>query len=593
MKKSILIVAAVALMAAGKLSAETTRSWAISEFATLLYADAPAALPYANADAPKGGRIVLSEFGTFDTLNYHVAKGDWPSSIGLLYDSLMEGTADEIDAYYGVIAESVEYPEDKSWAVFYIRPEAKYHDGSDIVAADFVNSLKAYKEKGRPWIKSLFEELSHSEAVDEKTFKVYFHTTDSMKPVLRAAGMSPLPVSYWKDKDITAASLEPPLTSGPYKVKKVDAGRTIIYERVKDYWARDLPLKAGLYNFDEIQYDYYRDETVMFEAFKSGDVDLRAESSAKRWVTEYDLEAVDQKRMLLEEFEIPKPRGLYGLYFNMALPKFQSDETREALVRLFDFETLQRTVLYGKYRRLRNYFNGAGYESNGIPEGRELALLEPFAEQLPKGILDTEFALPKTDGSGRDRVQRRKALELLKEAGWTQQGGKMLNAAGEQLSLEILTGWPEVEKFVSQYLNSLQRLGIDATLRVVETSQWRARVRDKDFDMVSVGKPFVVPPGSEMRSQYGSESAKERAGNTSSIVNPVIDSLIDEVVASQTEDDLKAAVHALDRVLLWNNYAIPLYYRPKSWVAWWDRFERPERAPRYELGATSTWWAKP
>lgn len=592
MIKSNWLMAAALLMATGAVYAENTRSWAISEFGVPLYADAPASLPYANPDAPKGGSIVLSDFGTFDTLNFHVAKGDWPSSIGLLYDSLMEGNGNEVDAYYGVIAEGVEYPEDKSWAIFYLRDIAKYHDGSDIVAADFVNTLKAYKEKGRPWIKSLYESLSYAEAVDSKTLKVFFNTVDSMKPIVRAAGMSPLPLSYWQDRDLTSASLEPPLTSGPYRVKRIDPGRAIVYERVEDYWAHDLPLKAGLHNFDEIRYDYYRDETVMFEAFKAGQIDLRTESSAKRWVSEYDFPAVESKRVLLEEVPTEKPRGLYGFYFNMSHEKFQSASTREALLRLFDFETLQRSVLYGKFRRLKSYFNGAGYASQGVPKGRELELLMPFKDQLPEGILDREFTLPMTDGSGRDRVQRRKALQLLQSSGWVQRDGKMLNEKGEQLSLEILTGWPEIEKFTSQYLNTLKRLGIDASLRVVDSSQWRERARNKDFDVVTIGKPFVVPPGSELRSQFGSESAKERAGNTSSVVNPVVDSLIDEIVSSKTEQDIKAAVHALDRVLLWNNYSIPLYYRPTSWLAWWDKFDRPEKTPRYELGATSTWWAK-
>lgn len=592
MRKFNWIFGAILLAVAGGAAAETTRQWAISEFATPLYAHAPEHFPYANPDAPKGGRIVLSDFGTFDTLNYHVAKGDWPSSIGLLYDSLMEGSDDEVDAYYGVIAESVEYPDDKSWAIFYLRAEARYHDGSPIIAKDFVNTLKAYKEKGRPWIKALYEDVDSAEALTDKTLKVYFNTVNSMKPIIRAAGMSPLPVDYWSDRDITAATLEPPLTSGPYRVKHIDAGRSIVYERVEDYWAKDLPLKAGLHNFDEIRYDYYRDETVMFEAFKAGQIDLRAESSAKRWVAEYDFPAVSSKEVLLEEVPLEKPRGLYGLYFNMAHPKFQSLETREALVRLFDFETLQRTVLYGKFRRLSSYFNGAGFASTGVPQGRELELLKPFASELPEGLLTRGFELPSTDGSGRDRSQRRKALQLLKSAGWTQRGGKMLNAEGEQLSLEILTGWPAVEKFVSQYLSTLKRLGIDASLRVVDSSQWRERARNKDFDMVSIGKPFVVPPGNELRSQYGSESAKQRAGNTSSIVHPVVDALIDEVVASKTDEDIKAAVHALDRVLLWNHYSIPLYYRPTSWVAWWDKFERPSNSPRYELGVTTTWWAK-
>lgn len=571
-------------------SAELTRSWTLSEFAEPLYSDAPAHLPYANPDAPKGGRIVLGDFGTFDTLNFHVAKGTWPSSIGLVYDSLMESNHDEVDAYYGVIAEYVEYPEDKSYAVFRLRPEARYHDGSQIVAADFVYALDAKKEHGRPWIKSLYEDISHAEAVDDLTLKVHFNTTGSYKPIVRAAGMSPLPEDFWVERDITATTLEPPKSSGAYRIKTVDSGRSIVYERVTDYWAADLPLKAGLHNFDEIQYDYYRDETAMFEAFKAGQIDLRAESSAKRWVTEYDLPQVEDGRIKLEEVPTETPRGLYGIYFNMSDEKFASRDVREALVRLFDFETLQRTVLYGKFRRLGNYFNGAGYESSGVPEGAELALLEPHRDALPPELFTEPFALPVTDGTGRDRRQKRAALALFEKAGWTQQDGKMVNTDGTVFKLEIMTGWPEVEKFVSQYLDTLKGIGIDASLRIVDSAQWRERAREKQFDSLSVGKPFVVPPGNELKAQYGTESALERGANTTAITNPVVDALIEDVIAARTQDEIYAAAHALDRVLLWNHYSIPLYYRTKSWVAHWDKFGRPTTAPRYALGVTSTWW---
>ncbi|MEM7376124.1 MAG: extracellular solute-binding protein [Pseudomonadota bacterium] len=587
---SHLLLAATVGVAAAPALADTTRTWALSEFAEPLYADAPAHLPYANPEAPKGGRITLGEFGTFDTLNFHVAKGDWPSSISLIYDSLMESNDNEVDAYYGVIAESVEYPADKRYAVFHLREEARYHDGSPIVAADFVYSLQAKKEHGRPWIKSLYEDLSHAEALDDRTLKVHFNTTGSTKPIIRAASMSPLPEDFWASRDITATTLEPPKTSGPYRIKRVDAGRSIVYERVPDYWAAGLPLKAGLHNFGEIQYDFYRDETAMFEAFKAGKIDFRAESSAKRWVSEYDLPQVEDGRVLLDEVAIETPRGLFGFYFNMSNEKFAPLAVREALVRLFDFETLQRTVLYGKFRRLSNYFNGAGYESSGVPVGAELALLEPHRDALPAALFTAPFALPVTDGTGRDRRQKRAALKLFQSAGWTQKGGKLVDVDGTVFSIEIMTAWPEVEKFVSQYLDTLKGLGIDASLRIVDSAQWRERAREKQFDALAVGKPFVVPPGNELKSQYGTASALERGANTSAITNPVIDALIDDVVAARTQDEIFAATHALDRVLLWNHYSIPLYYRPRSWVAWWDRFSRPAMSPRYALGVTSTWW---
>ena len=400
-----------------------TKTWSFSEFASPLYADAPVSLPYANPDAPKGGKIVLGAFGTFDTLNFHVAKGEWPGSIGLVYDSLMMGTDDEIDAYYGELAESVEYPEDKSWAIFNLRKEAVYHDGTPVTAGDFVYSLDAKKEHGRTMIKTAYESVESAEAIDDYRVKFYFNTRDTMKPITAVAGLSPLPLSFWKDRDITKSSLEPPLTSGPYRIKKMEPGRFIIYERVKDYWGKDLPLKKGIYNFDEIQYDYYQDETVMFEAFKAGKIDVRAENSAKRWVTGYDLPAVKEGKIKLEEIPVETPSGLRGYFFNSKRAKFEDVRIRKALTYLFDFEAIQRTVLYGKYTRALHYFNGAGYRSEGIPSDTELALLEPYRDQLQEEIFTEVFSLPVTDGSGRDRKNKRQALKFFKQAGWNLKSG--------------------------------------------------------------------------------------------------------------------------------------------------------------------------
>jgi len=590
--KSSWLLAASLLLASSAVTAENTRNWAISEFGTPLYADAPASLPYANADAPKGGRIVLGDFGSFDTLNFHVAKGEWPSSIGLIYDSLMESTDDELDAYYGVLAESVEYPEDKSWAIFHLRPEARYHDGSSVIAADFVYSLEAKKEHGRPMIKAAYENVLSAEAVDDHTVKFVFASGGSMKPITQVAGLSPLPADFWSTRDITKASLDIPKTSGAYRIKNIDPGRAITYERVKDYWAADLPLKKGLHNFDEIRYDYYRDETVMFEAFKAGKLELRVESSAKRWVKEYDLPQVKEKKIFLEEVPTESPRGMFGLFFNVKKENFQDRRVREALVKLFDFESMQRSVLYGKFKRLNTYFNGAGYSSSGVPEGRELEMLEPFRDQLPAELFEQPFALTVTDGSGRDRRGKRAALQLLKQAGWELKNGKLLNQAGRGLELEIMTGWPDAEKFVSQYLDTLKGLGVDAKIRVVDSAQWRARVNESDFDVLVSAFNFFVPPGNELKSFYHSSFANEPAGNNTGINDPAVDAMIEAAVAATTLEEQQSAMHALDRVMLWQHYSIPLYYRSNSWVAYWDRFGRPERAPRYKLGVTSTWWAK-
>ncbi|MDO6459074.1 extracellular solute-binding protein [Granulosicoccaceae sp. 1_MG-2023] len=571
---------------------ETTRVRAFSEFATPLYADEPAHLPYANPNAPKGGRIVLGEFGSYDTLNFHVAKGDWPSSIGLIYDSLMVGTDDEVDAYYGQLAESVEYPADKSWAIFYLRKEARYHDGSPVLAADFVYSLEAKKKHARAMIKTMYEAVERAEALDDYRVKFYFSTTGSMKPLTTVAGLSPLPVSFWKDRDITEATLEPPLTSGPYRIKKMEPGRYIVYERDPDYWGKDLPFAKGLYNFDEIQYDYYRDETVMFEAFKAGKIHVRAENSAKRWVTEYNLPAIDEGRMIREEISTESPQGLRGYFINQKRAKFQDLRVRKALTYLYDFEAIQRTALYGQFERATHYFQGAGYASEGVPTGLELEILEPYREQLPEGLFDQPFSLPVSDGSGRDRRIKRQALSLFREAGWELKSGKLLNAAGEQFALEIISGSPDAERYTAPYIQNLKSVGIDASFRVVDSAQWRARARSGDYGLLLARTNFFVPPGGELKSFYHSSTVGESGGNFASISNPVVDALIDQIVVEQDAERHFALVHALDRVMLANYYAVPLYYRDTSWIAYWNSFGRPERAPKYATGITSTWWFK-
>jgi len=375
-----------------------TKTSAIAEFGEALYADDFAAgmthFPYANPDAPKGGSIVLSAFGSFDTLNFYVQKGEWPNSIGVAYDALMASSADEIDGLYGLIAESVEYPRDKSWAIFNLRAEAVYHDGAPIVAADFVHALDTIKQHGRAFIQSFYEDVTGAEALSDKRLKFTFATTDSMKPIAQVAGMYPLPVHYWQDKDVTESTLTPPLSSGPYRVADLDAGRSITYSRVADYWARDLPIKRGLNNIDEIRYEYYRDLTVEFEAFKAGELDFRTESSAKRWATEYDLPAIDSGAMQKQSVPSRSPRGMGGYFFNLKREKFHDIRVREALMTLYDFEAIQRTLLYGYYKRIDSYFPNSDYGASGEPSDAEREVLQAFVAQtdyLPAAALTDAF----------------------------------------------------------------------------------------------------------------------------------------------------------------------------------------------------------
>ena len=567
------------------------KKWAIAEFGEPLYANDLEHFPYVNPEAPKGGKIVLSAFGSFDTLNFYVQKGEWPSSIGMVYDDLMTGSGDEIDGLYGLIAESVEYPDDKSWAIFTLREEAVYHDGKPIIAADFVHALDTIKQHGRPFYQSFFEDVLVAEALNDKKLKFTFASTGSMKPITIVAGLSPLPLHFWKNKDVTASTLEPPLTSGPYRIKKIDPGRSITYERVENYWGRDLPINRGSNNINEVRYEYYRDLTVEFEAFKAGEIDFRQENSAKRWVTEYDIKEIGTGDMIKEEVPSKRPRGMGGYFFNLKREKFEDIRVRQAIMTLYDFEAIQRTLLFGQYKRINSYFPNSDYGARNAPSESEQAILQPFAAQLPDGTLDKAFTPPTTDGSGRDRKSRRLALALFKEAGWVLKKGKLVSASsGEQFQLELMTAFPESQRLALPYVEKLKKSGIDASIRLVDTSQWRVRIHDSDFDLWVGGLNFFPPPGTELRSFFGSESADIRGGNSGGIKNPVVDALIEQIVIAKDLETLQTTTRALDRVLLWNHYVVPSYYNDEAWIAYWNRFGHPERRPVYSIGFPGTWW---
>ncbi len=570
-----------------------TKKWAIAEFGEPLYAAGIAHFPYANPNARKGGKVVLSAFGAFHTLNFYVQKGEWPSSIGAIYDNLMTGSADEIDGLYGLIAESVEYPPDKSWAIFTLRAQAVYHDGMPIIAADFVHALDTIKQHGRPFIRSFYDDVLTAKALSQRRLKFTFATRGSMKPITTAAGLSPLPLHYWKDKDVTKSTLIPPLSSGPYRVKDIDPGRAITYERVANYWAADLPIKRGLHNIDEIRYEYYRDLTVELEAFKAGEIDFRQESSAKRWVTEYNLAEIETGEMVKEAVPSKRPRGMGGYFFNLKREKFEDIRVREALMILYDFEAIQRTLLFGQYQRIASYFPNSNYGASGAPSDAEKAVLTPFAKQLPGGTLIHAFVPPKTNGSGRNRAGKRRALGLFKQAGWHPVDGKLVSVeSGKQFQLELMTAYPESQRLALPYIEILKKTGIDASIRLVDTSQWRVRIHDSDFDMWVGGLNFFPPPGTELKSFFGSESADIRGGNSGGIKNPVVDRLIEQIIAAQDLPTLQTASKALDRVLLWNHYAIPTFYNDTAWLAYWNHLAHPNRRPIYGVGFPASWWVK-
>ncbi len=571
---------------------DVTITSAIAEFGDPLYKDGFEHWPYANPDAAKGGKVVLGAFGSFDSLNTIILKGDWPTSIGLINDTLMVPSADELSVVYGLIAETVEYPADRSWITFNLRPEARYHDGVMITADDFAFRFDTIREIGRPFLKSFYEDVESVEVLSDHRVKFTFKTRDSMKPLLKVAQLSPLPRHFWKDRDISKTTLEPPLGSSGYKLVKVDAGRSLTYERVEDYWAANLPVNRGLGNFDQIRYDFYRDLEVSFEAFKAGNIDFRQENSSKRWSTGYDIDAVKAGDIVIDEISNEVPQGIQAYFINNRHDKFSDPRVRQAIGLLYDFEAIQQTLLYGQYQRTASYFPNSDFGVSGPPTPEEIAVLDPFRDQLPPELFEQAFEPPKTDGSGRNRAQFRDSVRLFEEAGWRQVDGKLTNAeSGDVMSLEVLLRDPDSQRLAAPFVKNLKRAGIEATIRVVDTSQFQVRVDDFDFDLITVKLNFFPPPGPELRSYYGSEAADVRgSANMAGIKNPVADELIEQIVASKDLETLKVTNRALDRVLLWNHHVIPQFHNDIYRVAYWNKFGKPGTNPRYGLSFPGAWW---
>lgn len=571
-----------------------TQSWSMAEFGTPLYDESMPHWPYVNPDAPKGGSVVLGAFGTFDSLNSYILKGTTPRMLGLTADSLMVGSADELTAAYGLLAESVEYPADASSITFNMRPEARFDNGTPITAADIEFSFSTIQEHGSPFLKSHYAEVDSVEVLGEHQIKFNFNTVDTMKPLMKVAGLSPLSVEYWKDKDISKTYLAPQPASGAYYISDVDAGRSLTFKRVEDYWGNELAVNKGLNNIDTIRYDYYRDLEVMMEAFKAGDIDFRSENSSKRWATGYQVEQVDNGEIILEEPLDNTPGTIQAYFFNLRRAPFDDINVRKGLNLLYDFETIKRTILYNQYERINSYFPNSEYGVSGPPTPEEIAVLEPFKDQLPEDVFTKAFKAPVTDGSGRNREQLREALALFNEAGWNLSDGKLMKD-GQQMSMELLLVQPDGQRVAAPFLQNLNRAGIATSVRIVDSAQYQVRTDDFDFDMISARLAFFPPPGPELRSYYGTEAADERgSANYGGLKNPVVDELIEQIINAESLDDLQLTTRALDRVLLWNYYLIPQFYVDKHRIAYWNRFGQPDTQPKYisytGSGFPTGWW---
>ena len=588
-----LIAAALAIWAVFAPASYAAHGMAL--FGALKYKPGFSHFDYVRPDAPKGGTLKLSYTGSFDSVNPFIVKGvAAPGLTGYLYQSLMTGSYDEPQSVYALIATDVRIAPDRSYAEFTLNPKARWHDGVKISAADVVFSFETLKSKGHPAYRLLYKPIEKVEAIGEARVRFYFTDKEHRELPLIAATMPILPKHYYDAVAFDKTTLAPPLGSGPYRVTAVDAGRSITFERVKDYWAKDLPSQKGLYNFDTIRIDVYRDDVVALEGFKSGQFDFYEEYIARNWATAYDFPAVKDGRVIKTKVEHKIPRGMQGFLFNLRRDKFTDRRVRAAISLTMDFEWMNETLFYGAYERSHSFFQNTEFEAQGIPEGKELDLLKPFAALWPPGIDCEPFTMPKTNGSGYARSQLIAAQKLLEDAGWIMKDGVRVNEkTGEKLTVEFLMMQRTFERVIGIMRKNLKKLGIESSFRYVDASQYQKRLESRDFDMVSIWwNQGVFFPGTEQHSFWHSANADVPASqNLAGVKNPLVDALIDAILRADSIDTLRPAARALDRVLLWEHYVIPHWHIPAWRIAYWNKFGRPPLTPSYNLGLDS-WWMK-
>lgn len=548
---------------------------------------------YVNPDAPKGGTFRQAGFGGFDSLNPFINKGVAADDIGLIYDTLMTQSLDEPFTEYGLVAGKIEKAPDNSWVRFYLRPEARFHDGHPMHAEDVVFTFNTLIKHGAPLYRGYYADVAEVIAEDPQRVLFKFKHSNNRELPLILGQLPVLPKHFWESREFTKGNLEIPLGSGPYKVAEVKPGRSIRYERVKGYWGKDLAVNRGFYNFDEMTTDYYRDSAVTLEALKAGQFDYRLETAAKSWATAYDVPAVRQKRLILEELPNGNPTGMQGFIYNIRRPLFQDVRVREALSLLLDFEWTNKQLFNGAYTRTRSYFENSDMAARDLPDAAELKILEPLRGKIPDPVFTRAFANPVTDGSGMIREQQRKAYKLLQEAGWRIVDDKMVDAQGKPVSIEFLLAQTEFERILLPFKRNLADLGIDLVIRRVDVSQYINRLRSRDFDMIVGGYPQSNSPGNEQREFWQSAAADNPGSrNFIGLKDPAIDTLVEQLINADSRQSLIEHSRALDRVLQWGYYVIPNWHI-KTWrVAYWNHIGHPKVSPKYDIGI-NTWWIKP
>jgi microcin C transport system substrate-binding protein len=553
---------------------------------------------YVNPNASKGGLLRMSEEGSFDTFNTVISQGTPAAGTNLLYDSLMSGSLDEVATEYGLLAESVKFPADFSSVTYKLRAEAKWADGQPVTPEDVIWTFDTLKKLNRRQ-EFYYRHVVKAEKTGEREITFTFDAPGNRELPQIVGQIVVMPKHWWsgkdangKQRDIAAGTLEPPLGSGPYRIKSFIAGRTITYERNPNYWGKDLPVNVGKNNIGDIRYEYYRDDTVELEALKADQYDFRAENSAKNWATAYDFPAKREGKVILQTFP-ERARGIMQAFvFNLRRAKFQDPRVRLAFNYALDFEDMNRTLFFGQYSRINSYFEGSELKSTGLPEGKELEILNTVRDKVPPEVFTKTYEAPKGGTEEARRNNLRQSLRLFKEAGYEVKNGKMTNVkTGEPFTVDILLNSPPMERVALFYKPALDRLGIGVTVRIVDSSQYVNRVRSRDYDIIVTGWAQSLSPGNEQLSYFGSESAdRDGSYNFAGIKNPAVDEMIKRVIFAKDRDELIAATKALDRVLLWNQYVVPMWTISYSRTARWDRFGFPEKLPAYSYGFPSIWW---
>jgi len=565
----------------------------ISIFGDLKYGPDFEHFDYADPAAIKGGSMTLALLGTYDSTQSFLLKGKPAFGTTNVYDTLTVSSLDESSGAYGLLAETIEVAEDGMSVTFVLRDEAVFHDGHPVDAEDVVWSFETLMSEGHPQYRNYWTAISGAEALDDRTVRFTFSEADNPELPVIIGQVPVLPQHFWAEREFAETTLEPLLGSGPYRFGKIDPGRSISYEVVDDYWGRDLPVNVGKNNFD-LRYDYYRDTTVGLEALKAGDSDFRLENTAKNWATAYDFPALDEGRVVREELPDESMQLTQAFLFNLRQDKYDDPRVRRALAYAFDFEWMNANLFYDAYQRTMSYFQNSDMQATGVPEGRELEILESFRDQLPEALFTEPFSLPVMDGSGNIRRELRQAIGLFKEAGWEVQGGVMTEVAtGEPFTLDVIIRQPNVEKIVLAWKKNLERLGIDLSLRVVDSAQYEKRMEDFDYDVTTHLWLQTDSPGNEQFDYWHSRNVDVPGSrNVAGIADPVIDAIIPIIVRATSREEQVAAARALDRVLLWRDFTLLQYFSPTNRVAYTNKFSRPEILPRNALGL-EFWWVDP